>query len=153
MEAVRYRKIVLFQNPASGAPSPEPRRRIRDRLEAISDSLTEVIVDRDMNLAGRAAETAQENADLVVVAGGDGTVREVAGALVSTDIALAIIPLGTFNNLALSLKLPIDPDAVCDLIEAGLTRRWTSGSRMVRMRFLRLPESASTPIYSRLAKK
>ena len=123
MDAVRYRKIVLFQNPASGAPNPELRRRIRERLEAISDSLIEVVVDRDLNLAGRAAETVQENADLVVVAGGDGTVREVAGALVSTDMTLAIIPLGTFNNLALSLKLPLDPDAICDLIEAGLTRR------------------------------
>jgi diacylglycerol kinase (ATP) len=47
----------------------------------------------------------------------------VAGALVSTDMTLAIVPLGTFNNLALSLKLPADPNAVCDLIEAGLTRR------------------------------
>jgi diacylglycerol kinase (ATP) len=123
MEAVRYRKVILFQNPASGAPSPELRRRIRERLETISDSLIEVIVDSDLNLAGRAAETAQENADLVVVAGGDGTVREVAGALVSTDIPLAIVPVGTFNNLALSLKLPGDPDAICDLIGAGLTRR------------------------------
>jgi diacylglycerol kinase (ATP) len=123
MEAVRYKKIILFQNPASGAPNPEPHRRVRERLEAMSDSLIEVIVDRDLNLAGRAAETAQENADLVVVAGGDGTVREVAGALVSTDITLAIVPLGTFNNLALSLELPFDPDAICDLIGAGLTRR------------------------------
>jgi diacylglycerol kinase (ATP) len=123
MEAVRYRKVVLFQNPASGAPNPEKRQRIRGRLEAISDSLVEVVVDRDLNLAGRAAETTQENADLVVVAGGDGTVRVVAGALVSTDVTLAIIPLGTFNNLALSLKLPADPDAICDLIEAGLARR------------------------------
>ncbi len=123
MDAVRYRKIVLFQNPASGAPNPELRLRIRERLEAISDSLIEVVVDRDLNLAERAAETAHEKADLVVVAGGDGTVREVAGALVSTDITLAIIPLGTFNNLALSLKLPGDPDGICNLIEAGVTRR------------------------------
>lgn len=123
MDPVRYRKVILFQNPASGAPNPEKRQRIRGRLEAISDSLVEVIVDRDLNLAGRAAETAQENADLVVVAGGDGTVREVAAALVSTGVTLAIIPFGTFNNLALSLELPSDPEAVCDLIEAGLTRR------------------------------
>ena len=123
MEAVRYRKVILFQNPASGTANPGPHRRIRERLEAISDTLIEVVVDRELNLAGRAAETTQENADLVVVAGGDGTVREVAGALVSTDITLAIVPLGTFNNLALSLKLPVDPDANCDLIEAGLTRR------------------------------
>ena len=40
-----------------------------------------------------------------------------------TDSTLAIVPFGTFNNLALSLKLPLDPEAVCDLIEAGLTRR------------------------------
>jgi diacylglycerol kinase (ATP) len=121
--SVRYKKVVLFQNPASGAPNPETRGRIRERLEAISDSLVEVTVDRDLDLAGRAAETVQEKADLVVVAGGDGTVREVAGALVSTDMTLAIVPLGTFNNLARSLKLPADPDAVCDLIETGLTRR------------------------------
>jgi diacylglycerol kinase (ATP) len=123
MEAVQYKKVILFQNPASGAPNPEMHRRIRERLEAISDSLTEIIVDRDLDLAGRATEAAQEKADLVVVAGGDGTVREVAAALVATDIALAIVPLGTFNNLALSLKLPADPDAICDLIEAGRTRQ------------------------------
>jgi diacylglycerol kinase (ATP) len=122
MRAVRYRKIVLFQNPASGAPNSEPRQRIRKRLEAISDFLSEVTVDRSLNVAGRAAEAADEKVDLVVVAGGDGTVREVAGALVRTQITLGIIPLGTFNNLALSLNLPNDPDAVCNLIEAGQTR-------------------------------
>jgi diacylglycerol kinase (ATP) len=123
MEAVRYRKVVLFQNPAAGAPKEEPRRRIRERLDGISDSLAEVVVDRDLNLAGRAAEIVTERPDLVVVAGGDGTVREVAGALVKTEITLSIVPLGTFNNLALSLRIPFDPDAVCDLIEAGRTRR------------------------------
>jgi diacylglycerol kinase (ATP) len=121
--SVRYKKVVLFQNPASGAPNPETRSLVRERLEAISDTLVEVTVDPHVDLAGRAAESVQEKVDLVVVAGGDGTVREVAGALVSTDMTLAIIPLGTFNNLALSLQLPADPNAVCDLIEAGLTRR------------------------------
>jgi diacylglycerol kinase (ATP) len=123
MESVRYKKVILFQNPASGAPNSDRHARIRERLIAISDLLVEVTVDSDLDLAGRAAEMAKENVDLVVVAGGDGTVRVVAGALVSTDITLGIIPLGTFNNLALSLKLPSEPDAMCDLIEAGLTRR------------------------------
>src|SRR6202163_342808 len=120
--SVRYKKVVLFQNPASGAPNPEKRSRVRQRLEAISDTLVEVTVDRHLDLAGKAAESLQEKVDLVVVAGGDGTVREVAGALVSTDMTLAIIPLGTFNNLALSLQLPANPEAICDLIEAGTTR-------------------------------
>jgi diacylglycerol kinase (ATP) len=120
--AVRYRRIVLFQNPASGLQDPELRQRVRKRLEAICDYLNQVTVDRGLNLAARATEAAEENADLVVVAGGDGTIRDVAGALVRTEITLGIVPLGTANNLALSLNLPRDPDAVCDVIEAGLTR-------------------------------
>jgi diacylglycerol kinase (ATP) len=120
--AVRYRRIVLFQNPASGVQDPELCQRVRKRLEAICDRLNQVTVERGLNLAARATEAAEENADLVVVAGGDGTIRDVAGALVRTEITLGIVPLGTANNLALSLNLPHDPDAVCDMIEAGLTR-------------------------------
>jgi diacylglycerol kinase (ATP) len=123
VNGIRYKKIVLFQNPWSGPPNVESRRKIRARLESMGDSLLEVIVDRELNLAGHATEILNGNVDLVVVAGGDGTVREVASALVGTDIALAIIPFGTFNNLALSLKLPRDPEAACDLIQEGLTRR------------------------------
>ena len=123
MDAVRYRKIILFQNPASGMASAQLCRRIRERLETMSHALTEVLVDPNLNLPERAAEAVREDADLVVVAGGDGTVREVAGALVSTDVTLAIAPFGTFNNLALSLKIPVDPEAICDLIAAGRMRR------------------------------
>jgi diacylglycerol kinase (ATP) len=122
MDAVRYRKVILFQNPASGTANAELRRRIRERLETISDALIEVLVDPNLNLAERATEAVRDNADLVVVAGGDGTVREVAGALVSTDVALAIAPFGTFNNLALSLNIPVDPEAICNLIGAGRMR-------------------------------
>jgi diacylglycerol kinase (ATP) len=120
--AFRYKKIVLFQNPWSGTPNLESRRKIRARLEGLGDSLLEVIVDRELNLARCATEIVKGNVDLVVVAGGDGTVREVAGALVNTDVTLAIVPFGTFNNLALSLKLPRDPEAACDLIQEGVTR-------------------------------
>jgi diacylglycerol kinase (ATP) len=122
VNTVRYKKIVLFQNPWSGPSNLASRQKIRARLQGLGDSLLEVIVNRDLNLAGRANEIAKGKVDLVVVAGGDGTVREVAGALVRSDITLAIIPFGTFNNLALSLKLPRDPEAACDLIQEGLTR-------------------------------
>ena len=46
--------------------------------------------------------------DLVVVGGGDGTVAEAVGHLAHRDIALGVLPLGTTNNFARSLELPLD---------------------------------------------
>jgi YegS/Rv2252/BmrU family lipid kinase len=46
--------------------------------------------------------------DLVVVGGGDGTIAEAVGHLTHRDIALGILPLGTTNNFARSLELPLD---------------------------------------------
>src|SRR5262249_22126295 len=47
----------------------------------------------------------EEPVDFVVVAGGDGTVREAARALAGTEVPLAILPIGTANNVAKSLGI------------------------------------------------
>lgn len=48
----------------------------------------------------------QEGCDLVVAAGGDGTVSLVADCLVERDIPLGVLPIGTANVLALELGIP-----------------------------------------------
>jgi diacylglycerol kinase (ATP) len=58
--------------------------------------------------------------DLVVAAGGDGTVATVAGIALKTGAALAILPLGTANNIATSLGVE---GAVADLIASWTTAR------------------------------
>ena len=45
---------------------------------------------------------------LVVTAGGDGTVRKVARRLIGRDVPMAILPLGTANNVARGLGLPVE---------------------------------------------
>jgi diacylglycerol kinase (ATP) len=122
MKPARYRSVALIQNPASGAQDSESRKRVRERLEGICTVLTEITVEPELNIAERTAELVRQGIDLLVVAAGDSTVHEAASSLVGIGKPLAIVPLGTFNNLALSLNLPRDADAMCDVIEAGHTR-------------------------------
>ncbi|MFJ5219213.1 diacylglycerol kinase family protein [Streptomyces sp. NPDC088354] len=56
---------------------------------------------------------------LVVVCGGDGTVRACAGPLVGTGTAMAVVPCGTGNLLARNLRLPTDAAAALEQALAG----------------------------------
>jgi len=59
------------------------------------------------------------SASLVIVAGGDGTVGAVADAITGSDALLAIIPLGTSNDIARSLGIPTDPVEAAGALAAG----------------------------------
>ena len=65
----------------------------------------------------------RDRADLVIVAGGDGTLNAAADALVETGLPLGILPLGTANDLARTLGIPADLEVACEIIRAGHTRR------------------------------
>lgn len=57
---------------------------------------------------GQAERALADGADMVVAAGGDGTVRMVAGALAGTSTEFGIIPVGTGNLMARNLEIPVD---------------------------------------------
>ncbi len=61
--------------------------------------------------------------DAVVIGGGDGTLNAAAPALLETKLPLGIIPLGTANDLARTLALPLDPGAAAAVIAAGRIRQ------------------------------
>jgi diacylglycerol kinase (ATP) len=70
--------------------------------------------------ATRATKRAlEEGADVVLAAGGDGTVRACAHALAGTGAALAVVPAGTANLFATALDLPSDPAEIAELLVAG----------------------------------
>lgn len=74
-----------------------------------------------------AATAANQGADVVVAAGGDGTVNEVVNGLASLPAhqrpALGVLPLGTVNVFARELRIPTRLDSAWDLVRAARTRR------------------------------
>lgn len=69
-----------------------------------------------------ATEARTAEVDLVIAAGGDGTVRVVAGGLAASGIPLGIIPQGTGNLLARNLGIPLDSDAAIEVALDGSER-------------------------------
>ncbi|KAB1075583.1 lipid kinase [Methylobacterium planeticum] len=72
-----------------------------------------------------------DGCDLVILGGGDGTLNAAAPALVETGLPLGILPLGTANDLARSLALPLDPLAAAEIITTAEARPadlgWVNG--------------------------
>jgi YegS/Rv2252/BmrU family lipid kinase len=71
---------------------------------------------------GQARDAARDGAALVLVAGGDGTVRASAQGLAHTGVPLGIIPQGTGNLLARNLGIPQDEDEALDVALTGAER-------------------------------
>jgi diacylglycerol kinase (ATP) len=77
---------------------------------------------------GLARRAASEGADLVIAAGGDGTIHAVASGLIGSKTVLGIIATGTMNNLAHSLSIPETIESACNIAAKGMTKRIDIGN-------------------------
>ncbi|MFC0284113.1 diacylglycerol kinase family protein [Camelimonas abortus] len=68
------------------------------------------------------------SADLVVICGGDGSVSSAAMAAMESGLPLGVIPMGTANDLARTLAIPMDLEAAAEVIVAGRTAAVDVGS-------------------------
>lgn len=102
------KRIVFIMNPISGTSNKA------GIPELIANTLDTSLFDYEIKYtehAGHAFELASEakneGADIVAAIGGDGTVNEVARAIVHSKTALGIVPCGSGNGLARHLMLPM----------------------------------------------
>ncbi len=70
-----------------------------------------------------AVERRAGEVEAIVLAGGDGTVHAAAPALLAAGLPIGILPLGTANDLARAVDLPLDIAQAAEVIVAGSTRR------------------------------
>jgi YegS/Rv2252/BmrU family lipid kinase len=119
-EAIRRdRRAVLVVNTRS--------RRGRRHFDAVSQRiaaagfqlLDRFGVDQPDQLPKVLDQAIGLDPDLLIVGGGDGTVSETARRLAHRDIALGVLPLGTTNNFARTLGIPVNADAAIALLTDG----------------------------------
>jgi diacylglycerol kinase (ATP) len=122
-------KLRVIYNPRSGHLARKPqllalaRRFVAERLPDADIVPTE----RGGHATELARQAVADGCGTVVAFGGDGTMNEVAQALVDTRVTLALLPCGSGNGLARHLGIPLAPEAALALLLGGRVREIDMG--------------------------
>ena len=118
-----FNRPLLIWNPTAGVcwSSVAIRKAIRELKEWFP--LIEIATTHAPGHATRLAkEAARTGHDLIIVAGGDGTVNEVINGITGTETVLACLPTGTGNSIARELGLPLHPVKAAKAMRHGEVR-------------------------------
>jgi YegS/Rv2252/BmrU family lipid kinase len=115
-------KAALLYNPDSGGRKNRRRTQLDSVLKILRDAGVEanlILADSRDHAVEEARRAVLAGCDTVFACGGDGTIHNIAQVLAKTQVALAVLPMGTANVLAHDLGLPMNPvDAAKALLHA-----------------------------------
>ncbi len=101
-------KTLLIYNPTAGPwDMTRTLRRLAEYMHRCDWAMEVVQTEHPGDATHYARRAVEDGSDIVLVAGGDGTINEAANGLVGTSTALGIIPAGTGNILAHQLHMPL----------------------------------------------
>jgi len=124
---VKDGKNALFLINPKARRGGEPIEPILNRLRSGGLSVTVEPFEALPELA-RDVVRLRDIADIVVVCGGDGTVSSAAVAVMESGLPMGIMPMGTANDLARTLGIPMDLQQAADVIAAGHLRKVDVGT-------------------------
>jgi diacylglycerol kinase family enzyme len=126
---VTVNRVVALMNAGAGAFNEKLADDVRTTLVA---ALAQHGVTAEIRfIEGESLEGAAKRAliqakrgeiDAIVVGGGDGSIRTVAGVLADTSVPLGVLPLGTLNHFAKDLGIPLQVEAAAAAIAGGTIR-------------------------------
>lgn len=121
--------IVLFINPtAGGGKASQVGPRVAEYLRDQGITVTVAMGSSAEEGIAQARAGVQAGCDALVACGGDGTVHAALQLVAGTDTALGIIPMGTGDDNARTLSVPLgDPQAAARVVAAGHTRQVDAG--------------------------
>lgn len=118
------RKIAYLINPIAGTKSKDPLRKlIREKTESRGIPYEILPTNKEADYGWLKEKIRNESITDVVVCGGDGTISNVAGAMLDMDIRFGLIPMGSGNGLALSARIPVQHSRSLDLVFDGPDRK------------------------------
>jgi diacylglycerol kinase family enzyme len=114
-------RIILVHNPKAGR-GDHPRK---DLMAELANAGHHAIYESTRTSDYKKA--LKKPVDVVLVAGGDGTVGKVGRELIDSGVPLGVLPLGTANNLACSLGFNASPEEIIAGLERGKKRAFDIG--------------------------
>jgi len=118
-------RVFVVHNPVAGRTRPETLREILYRnlhTDHFDLSIYETTGEEDVSALVR--ERVRTGVELVIAAGGDGTVSAVADALANREVPLGIVPAGTTNVVAQELGIPLNIERACRLFTGKYKHRY-----------------------------
>lgn len=124
-------KAIFILNPHAGHNRRRPglRQQLREFAATCPGGAAVEVTEGPGHARELARAAARKGAEVVAAVGGDGTMNEVAQGLLGAPTALALVPCGSGNGLALHLRIPrslpgalrlsVDPEAAVREIDSG----------------------------------
>lgn len=114
------KKILFIINPKSGVDRVKALQGLIEKHLDKEQFAPEIAYTQYAKHGTELAKEAVKNGFKIIVAvGGDGSVNDIIAGIYGTEATLAIIPKGSGNGLARSLRIPLDPAKAIDLINKG----------------------------------
>jgi diacylglycerol kinase family enzyme len=118
--------VCVILNALAGAPAKAHDalcQRLLDLFQSQGIHPCVSLASSGTEVSSLARRAVRDRYQRIVAGGGDGTINAVAAALVGTDVALGVLPLGTLNHFAKDLGIPLDLEGAVHTISAGYTVR------------------------------
>ncbi|HEX8464754.1 MAG TPA: diacylglycerol kinase family protein [Abditibacterium sp.] len=122
-------EIAIVLNPRAGRGAGQKMRPRLEKWLAAESMDAQILVTEHRGHATELARAATGNgAEIVVAAGGDGTLGEVLNGIWGTNVKLGILPLGTGNDFARTLSIGADLELGLKVLKDGFSRRVDVGT-------------------------
>lgn len=111
--------IVIIANPAARSSSAGKIKKAASILKEKGFETEILFTEKSSHAVDLARAALKKNPQLIIAAGGDGTINEVMNGIAGKEIPLAILPMGTTNVLAKELSIP---ENIHGAIETAITK-------------------------------